>query len=115
MWVKTAQEENWLEMQEGISYAAVILHCQQPHTETVNGISALEASEGPGPIPTENTSDCGGWETASSQPGLEPTRDMRMQRWDRTKQVPNLPRKPTILLSYPGTRNRTILPKTVKK
>lgn len=70
MGVKTAHEENQLEMQESISHAAVILHCQQSPAETINEISAPETSEDPGPISTENTSYSGGWETPTSQPAL---------------------------------------------
>lgn len=46
-------------MQKSILHAAVSLHCQQPHNETVNEISALEASEGSSPTHAQNTSDDG--------------------------------------------------------
>lgn len=57
--MRTAHENKWLEMQKSILHAAVSLHCQQPHNETVNEISALEASEGSSPTHAQNTSDDG--------------------------------------------------------
>jgi len=101
-------------MQQSISLAAVILHCQQPPIKTISEICALERSKGPVSVHPENRSDGGGWETPTSHSALVPP-EMRIHNWNRTRRVPNLPSKPTILLSYLGTRNRTPLPNTVKK
>lgn len=98
-------------MHESTSRAAVFLYCQQPPTGTVNEISALEANKGPNPA-TQKTQVMG--QVGDTQcPGT--TRDKRIQKWDLTRQVSNLPSQPTFLFNYLGTRNGKILPNTVKK